>query len=193
MLEILNQIDTTVFLFLNDLNSPFMDHVMFYISDRFTWIPFYVFLAYLIFRSYKLKGIWIFLLAIVTITLSDQISDAMKDNLMRYRPCHEPALEGMVHIVRNHCGGLYGFVSSHAANSFALATFIILTIGKRFKYLIPVMLTFASLKAYSRVYLGVHYPGDIIFGAILGILIGSAVIWFWNQITKRYPRLKSDE
>jgi len=189
MLEFLNQIDTAVFLFLNGLNSPFMDHVMFYISNRFTWIPFYLFLVYLIFKRYKLQGLLVFLFAIVTVALSDQISDAMKDNLMRFRPCHEPALEGLVHIVRGHCGGQYGFVSSHASNSFALATFIILTLSSRYKYLVPVMLTFASLKAYSRVYLGVHYPGDIIFGALLGILIASVVVWLWKKLTKKFPQL----
>lgn len=186
MLEFLNQIDTQLFLILNSLNSPFMDQVMFYISDRFTWIPLYVFLTFLIFKKYGLRGFWVLLFAILLITLSDQISDSMKDNLMRFRPCHEPALQGMVHIVRGHCGGLYGFVSSHAANSFALATFIIFFLNKNYRFILPVMLTFAILKAYSRVYLGVHYPGDIIFGALLGILIGWFVIFLWKKFSTRF-------
>jgi undecaprenyl-diphosphatase len=188
MLEFLNQIDTAVFLFLNSLNSPFMDTVMFYISDRFTWIPFYLLLTYLIFRNYGVRGLWVMLFAIITITLSDQISDAMKDNLKRFRPCHDPDLAGMVHIVRGHCGGQYGFVSSHAANSWALATFVISMIGSRFKFLVPVMITFAVLKSYSRVYLGVHYPGDIIFGALLGILIGWFVVYLWKMFSARFLR-----
>ncbi|HAJ98769.1 MAG TPA: phosphatase PAP2 family protein [Bacteroidales bacterium] len=190
MLEFLNQIDTAVFLFLNGLNSPFMDNVMFYISNRFTWIPFYLVLIYLIIRNYKLNGLVVVLLAIVTITLSDQISDAMKDNLFRPRPCHEPDLQGMVHIVRGHCGGAYGFVSSHASNAFALATFMIFFLKPYYKVIVPIMLTFAVLKAYSRVYLGVHYPGDIIFGALLGILIGYSVIWFWKKLQQFFPKLK---
>jgi len=188
MLEFLNHIDTQVFLFLNGLNSPFFDQVMFYISYKFSWIPLYVFLTVLIFKKYGFRGFWVMLFAVLLVTLSDQISDFMKDNLFRPRPCHEPDLRGMVHIVRGHCGGQFGFVSSHAANSFALATFIIYFLKNPYRFVVPLMLSFAILKAYSRVYLGVHYPGDIIFGALLGILIGWFVVFLWKMFSARFLR-----
>ena len=101
---------------------------------------------------------------------------------MRFRPCHEPSLEGLVHIVRGRCGGRFGFVSSHAANTFALATFVTAVLKDRYRYMVAIMFTYAILNGYSRVYLGVHYPGDVIFGSLLGAGIGIAVALLWIKM-----------
>lgn len=186
MLDFLLQLDREIFLFLNGLNHPIMDPVMFWISDRFVWIPMYCFLLYLIIKNYGWKTPVILVLTVLLVTLSDQISDYMKDNIHRLRPSNDPSFGDLVHIVRGHRGGAYGFVSSHAANTFALATFMIHMLKKHASYIPIMMLLFAGLKSYSRIYLGVHYPGDVIGGAILGFLIGLFVIAIWEFVRKKY-------
>ena len=170
----LERLDQQLFLFLNSLNSPFWDKVMHAISSIVIWIPLYLaILIYLGFR-YKRKFIIILLFIILAVTLSDQISVQLFKNLfLRLRPCHEPGLTGLVHLVNNECGGLYGFVSSHAANSFNVALISLLFIRRR--WFTVFILFWASVVGYSRIYLGVHYPGDVLCGAMLGALIGWAV------------------
>jgi len=174
MLDFLDHIDRALFLFLNGLHSPFWDQVMWWVSGRLSWLPLYLLITgYLIYR-YKWKVIVILVLVTLLITMSDQGSvHLFKFLYKRLRPCHNPEISHLVHMVRNHCGGMYGFVSSHAANSFALASFTILII--RNKYYSVFIILWASLVSYSRIYLGVHYPGDIIGGAMLGIVLGYIV------------------
>lgn len=181
MLEILKNIDIQLFSFLNSLNSPFWDTVMLWITYKYTWIPFYAFLLYLIIKKFKWHSIFILLAVVLLIFMSDKISVFFKNYFERPRPCHEPLLEGLVHTVKNKCGGAYGFVSSHAANSFALASFITLIMGKRIKYFGYAMIFWALLVSYSRIYLGVHYPADILGGAALGILIGFFVYFLLKR------------
>jgi undecaprenyl-diphosphatase len=176
MLENLKSIDTDLFLAINGAHSSFFDFLMFWASDKLIWIPLYVFFAFLLFRHYG-KQAWILvLLAGVAIALSDLSCTYLFKNVFhRLRPCHEPSLEGIVHLVKGHCGGNYGFISSHASNSFALASFLSLLLGKKIRYFTFLIILWASLLCYSRVYLGVHYPGDVIVGGIWGAGIGSAM------------------
>ena len=163
--------DTQWLLAINGAHNEVMDFLMWWVSDKLIWIPLYVFLLYLFYRKYK-KYTWLILVSVVVlITLSDQGSVFIKDTVMRLRPCHEPALFDLVHRVHDKCGGRYGFVSSHAANTFALAAFV--TGALRWKF-IPSMMIFlwAALVGYSRIYLGVHYPLDVVGGALLGAMIG---------------------
>jgi undecaprenyl-diphosphatase len=174
MLEALNNIDTKLFLAINGSHSGFWDQVMWHISGKLQWIPLYLFIAGLIIYRFRVKAVWIILATILVITLCDQASVHLFKNVFeRLRPCHQPALEGMVHLVRDHCGGRYGFLSSHAANTFGLAVFTALFIRNRWYR--AGMIFWAALVAYSRVYLGVHYPGDVLAGAILGALIARGV------------------
>ena len=91
---------------------------------------------------------------------------------MRLRPCHEPVLDGLVYLVKNKCGGEFGFFSSHASNHFALATFLSSLLGKKIKYFSFLIFLWAALISYSRIYLGVHYPGDVFAGIIVGSVLG---------------------
>ena len=187
MIEWLDKIDIKLFLFLNQFNSDFWDRIMWFASGKLSWLPLYVFLLFLIFRKYK-RNFWIPVLTIVLlITLSDQASVHLFKNVFeRLRPCHNPEIKSMVHLVNNRCGGLYGFVSSHAANTFSLAVFTILIIQNRI--LTIGMISWASLVSYSRIYMGRHYPGDMLGGAILGILIAWLLFYLFTRIYNRLAR-----
>lgn len=166
-------LDQELFLLINGAHTSFLDSVMYWFSDKWIWAPAYAILLFLIVREFRNRT-WMVLLGVVfLIVLTDQLSVILfKDVFMRLRPCHEPALEGMVRTLYGHCGGKYGFISSHAANTFGLAVFSGLMLRPSFKWLLPVMLSWAILVSYSRIYLGVHYPGDIVAGAAVGGLIG---------------------
>jgi undecaprenyl-diphosphatase len=181
--------DQHLFLLLNSMNSPLWDKIMHAISGILIWVPLY--LAILIFLGfkYKRKFLVILIFVILAVTLSDQLSVLMKNFTHRLRPCHEPALKGLVHLVNDECGGLYSFVSSHATNSFNVALFSLLYI-KNSWYSVSIII-WALVVGYSRIYLGVHYPGDVICGSLLGAFIGWSVYTLYkltdNRILKDNP------
>jgi len=185
MIEFLKDIDTQLFLFLNGIHSPFGDFVMYWLSHRFIWIPLYAFLLFLLARHYKWKAAILLLLVVLLITISDQASvHLFKNVFQRLRPCHEPALEGMVYTL-GRCGGQFGFISSHASNSFALSVFMALLLWNKVRTMAIIMLIWSSMVSYSRVYLGVHYPGDILAGGIVGSLEAFMVFGIWKVIKSR--------
>ncbi len=188
MISCLQHIDTDLFLFLNGMHNSFFDWLMYWISVKWVWIPLYVFLLYLIIREYKWKSLVILLFVAILITLSDQLSvHLFKNTFQRLRPCHDPEIMESVHLVKDYCGGKFGFISSHAANSFALATFLIGILGKKFRYFTLLILLWATVISYSRIYLGVHFPGDVIVGGIFGAILGYIL-----QITYKKFTNKSD-
>ncbi|MGC9470031.1 MAG: phosphatase PAP2 family protein [Bacteroidales bacterium] len=171
MLERLIQWDTQWFLQLNALHSAWCDEVMWAVSGKLTWIPLYLFILFLIIRKYRWKSLVILLVFIpLLVTASDQLSVLIKNSVERLRPCHTPEIQNMVHLVRGHCGGKFGFVSSHASNMFAIALFNALLLKKRLFTLFIIF--WAALVAYSRIYLGVHFPGDVLGGTLVGIFLG---------------------
>ncbi len=182
------QLDQQVFLFLNSLNSPFWDKVMYTISQIVVWVPLYLaIILYLGFR-YKKKLLVIFLFMILAVTFTDQTALLIKNTVERLRPCHEPSLEGLVHLVKGRCGGKFGFVSSHAANSFNVALLSLMFIRRRW-YSISIII-WAALVGYSRIYLGVHYPGDVLCGSILGAFTGWGVYRLFDLTDKNILQKK---
>ncbi len=169
MLELLTKLDTQLFLFLNENHNAFWDNFFWVFTHLLVWIPTLVAILYVLIRSKKQDAIWIILAMALTILIADQVSSGiLKPWVARLRPSREPSLEGLVHIVRGYTGGKFGFVSSHAANSIGIALFTSLIFRNKFFTLS--IFSWAILNAYSRIYLGVHYPLDIICGAIIGIL-----------------------
>ena len=180
----LENLDRQLFLFLNSINSPFFDVLMHAISGKLIWAPLYAAILVYLAITYKRKFFIIVLMIILAVTLADQISvQVFKNNFQRMRPCHEPSLQGLVHLFNGECGGGYSFVSSHATNSFNVALLSLLFIRRRW-YTISIIL-WASVIGYSRIYLGVHYPADVICGSLLGALIGWSVYQLYALIDKK--------
>ncbi len=170
MLETLTRTDQQWLLWLNGHHSPFFDWLMYAVSGRFEWIPLYIVILAFIIKKYRWKSVWIILAIVVLVTLTDQTGNLLKNSVKRLRPCRDPQIGHLVHLVNNYCGGAYGFISAHAANSFGLATFISLIFKNRWVTL--GMFFWAVLVSYSRIYLGAHYPGDVICGALFGMPAG---------------------
>ena len=171
----MNAIDSQLFLWLNGLHADWLDTVMVSITGMWAWIPLYILLAVLVIRQYGWKSVWVFLAVGLVILCSDQLSaHVCKPLFHRLRPCFNPELEGMVYLPKGLPGGRYGFVSSHAANTFAVAAFLTPMLRTTWRWIGWVLYGWALLSSYSRIYVGVHYPGDIVAGAVLGILIGLA-------------------
>lgn len=174
MIEYLQQLDTELFLFLNSLHCPVMDRFMYLFTGRFIWIPMYATLLYIITRHFRPRRAIVMVLGIVlSIVIADQLcASVLRPIFERLRPANlDNPISAMVHIVNGYRGGRYSFPSCHAANSFALASFIWWMIRRpRTRCFI---LVWALLTCYSRIYLGVHYPGDLLVGAIIGTLVGS--------------------
>jgi undecaprenyl-diphosphatase len=186
IINTINSWDTSLFLALNGQGGPFWDLVMWWASDKLIWIPVYLLFLFLLWKDHRGRIWLVMLFAAFLIFLSDQISvHLFKDVFQRLRPCHEPALEGMVHMVNGKCGGNYGFYSSHASNIFALAVFVISLMRKKTWWIILAIFCWAALIGYSRIYLGVHYPGDVLAGAIAGSLLGWMVARFLKNLMHR--------
>jgi undecaprenyl-diphosphatase len=184
MISFLQKLDLDWFLYLNSLNSPFFDKIMWFISGKFEWVPLYLLLIFWIFYRFRKRGWIILALTLVVFALCDAGSvHLFKNVFLRLRPSRDPELQGLVHIVNGYRGGLYGFISAHAANTFGLAVFMSLVF--RDKWFVFSILTWAAVTSYSRIYLGVHYPFDVITGALWGSLMAIAVFLVYYRFRKR--------
>ncbi|BDD08903.1 hypothetical protein FUAX_13350 [Fulvitalea axinellae] len=189
MLEHIINADKDLFLYLNGIHNPFWDTIMYYVTKTSTWIPFYVLLAAFVVKKFR-KNSWpVFIGVALVILIADQTASGfMKGYFERLRPCHDPIIGPLVHLVKG-CGGKYGFVSSHASNTFGLATFMYLIFPQERK-LFRWMFLWAAIVAYSRIYVGVHYPLDILGGAWVGVVAGVIGIVVTKLILKKITKSK---
>tara|TARA_B100000886_G_scaffold10994_1_gene7132 strand:- start:732 stop:1319 length:588 start_codon:yes stop_codon:yes gene_type:complete len=177
MIEEILKLDSKLFLYLNNLGTSKFDIFWISLSKIEANILMYFFLILLFFYIQKIgpKLIYIFYLFFVIalmIAITDQGANIFKDSFQRLRPCYNESIIDSLRLVKENCGGKYGFFSAHASNSFSLAIFFGLLFINRIRYIIMITIVYASLISYSRIYLGVHYPIDIFFGGFFGIFVG---------------------
>ncbi|QMW04416.1 phosphatase PAP2 family protein [Spirosoma foliorum] len=179
MVETLNRLDTDLFLWLNGRYLPWLDPIMIWVTERNSWIPFYALLIGWMIYRYRKQTIGLVLTIIAAVALGDQLcSSVLKPLTHRLRPCHDLAVQKLMHPVME-CGGLYGFASSHAATTFALATTLWLLLGKQHPWLKWGFL-WASIVSYSRIYVAAHYPLDVLAGTGVGVLSAMLAVYVYH-------------
>jgi undecaprenyl-diphosphatase len=172
MLEELLKYDTELFLFLNSLGSETWDGFWLIVTEKYSSIPLYIILLYLVFKQLGWKGtLVVIVVTALMIAASDQLANLFKYGIQRPRPCRVEELKASIRFVADGCGR-YGYFSAHAASSMAAAVFLGLLLKNRYKFLPFLLLFWAVLIGYSRIYLGVHYPFDVITGMFFGGILG---------------------
>jgi undecaprenyl-diphosphatase len=173
MLDQLLQLDKELFLFLNGIGTETWDGFWMFMTTTRNSAPLYLLLLYLTYRHFGWKKTGIVLVAIaLLITCTDQLSNFFKYGVGRLRPCHDPEISGIMRLIKGSCGGQFGYFSAHAANSFGPAIFFTVLFRNKVKYITLVLIIWACFVAYSRIYIGVHYPLDVLTGALVGSLFG---------------------
>jgi undecaprenyl-diphosphatase len=181
MIDSIKYWDEQLFLYLNQQHASWLDPLMLTLTGKLIWVPLYLFLLFVIIREYKTSSIWYIAGLVLVILLADQFTSAfMKPYFERLRPCHDPRWQDTI-LNYSGCGGLYGFASSHAANTFALAAFF-QRLGRHKTPGFAWLFLWAAIVSYTRIYLGVHYPADVLAGAVIGILISWIIFWMTIKV-----------
>lgn len=182
-LDALQHWDAALFQLINSgMSNPLFDAMLPFCREKWFWAPVYLFVAVFSWANFKKKGLLIMLGLVLSVGLADFTSSTLiKKNVQRLRPCNDPALAATVR-ERVGCGAGYSFTSSHAANHFAAAVFLIGVFGALARWVRPAALGWAALIAFSQVYVGVHYPGDVFGGALLGVAIGWATVLVFKRL-----------
>ena len=188
MIEYLNDIDTDALLAVNGLHDLFQDAFWWMVTAKWSSLLLVLALLWILLHQNRRHALLVLAMLVLAVLVADQVSSGLIKHLVeRLRPTHDPSLESMVHVINGYRGGLYGFVSSHAANFFAVST--LLCFVMRHRWVTLSLFTWALLQCYSRMYLGVHYPGDILGGIIVGMLAGWLVwcLMRWIQCRWHIP------
>lgn len=173
MWETLIQYDKELFLFLNNLGSPTWDAFWMFLTHKLSSIPLYVLLLSLSFKKFGLKSTLVLLVAVaLMIAVTNGLADFFKYGIQRLRPCFDSDLSDAFRLVKATCGGKYGYFSAHASNTSAVAVFFIMLLRTNYRYIGIFLLLWAFLVAYSRIYIGVHFPLDVLSGMAIGVLFG---------------------
>ncbi|RDY60994.1 phosphatase PAP2 family protein [Flagellimonas nanhaiensis] len=179
MLEQLVQLDKDLFLFLNALGTERWDGFWMFMTTTRNSAPLYLLLLYFTYKNFGLKKTGIVLLAVaLLITCTDQLSNFFKYGVGRLRPCHDPEISTLMRLVKSYCGGKFSYFSAHAANSFGPAVFFTILFHRKVKYMGMLLILWACIVGYSRIYIGVHFPLDVITGAIVGAVFG----WLFSKL-----------
>src|SRR5690554_288541 len=188
MIEWLKEVEQTVLIAINSAHSPLLDSFMWLVSGKFIWFPFYLLLFVLVYLKYSLKqALWFTLFGFAALGLADFTANfGFKHTIMRHRPSHHLTLGEKLRYYEMkpsefYKGGQYGFISGHATNSFVIAVMFIQQLKPKIKFITPILLFWALMVCYSRMYLGVHYPTDIIGGAIWGSSIALLFHWIYRK------------
>ena len=169
MIESIIDKDIELLIFLNNLGTTQWDGFWLFVTNKFSAIPLYIILLYFTFKYYGLKRTAVLVLFIVLlIAVSDQTSNLFKYGFKRLRPCHDEHIAHLIRLVKERCGGLYSYFSAHASNATAIAVFFSFLLKVKLKYISYFLIIWALLVAYSRIYIGVHFPLDVFTGALIG-------------------------
>lgn len=184
MLEKIQELDTNLFVYLNGLGSETYDKLWLIITDQLNWTPLFLLIFYLIYKKIGGKQILYLLLFIaVLIAFTDQTTNLVKNTVQRLRPCNNPDINSFIRVVQVRKS--FSFFSGHAANTMAVATFLYLVLKRHFKYL-GFLFLWPLVFAYSRIYLGLHYPGDILTGYFVGAVFGSLIYLVYRKLKPKY-------
>lgn len=187
MLEQLIALDKEIFLSINQgMTNSFFDWLMPILRNPYTWSPLYLFIIIFSIKNYKKEGVVMILFLLMNFGMSDWTSSTLiKKSVQRIRPCNDIELkEDMV--VRVRCSSGYSFTSSHATNHFAMAVLLIILFYRRWKHILWLALLWAASIGFAQIYVGVHFPGDILAGTLLGIIIGLFSGFLYNQVRTRF-------
>ena len=193
LLERLDALDRQAFLALNALNSPALDDLMWSVSRLELWVPLYVFFLFMLQRRWGWRALAIAVPVIALLLFGTDTGSVVlfKNTVQRLRPSHVPELQDRIHLLLSPDGGLYrggtfGFVSSHASNHFGIAAFMIGVLRGSQRWAAPALLFWAAFVSYSRIYLGVHYPGDILVGGLYGFIVGSIAFAIFRRMNDHF-------
>ena len=187
MLERIIEIDTQLLLFLNGLGTPSWDGFWLFMTTSVTSIPIYLLAAYFVYKTYGLKKMLFSLLFLaILITLSDQTANLFKYGFGRLRPCFNEDVMDLIRLVKSSCGGRYSFFSAHASTSMAIVVYFSLLLKNKIKYFPTILIIWALFVGYSRIYIGVHFPFDVLFGFVIGtlfsVLVYKALKRFYQKV-----------